>query len=72
MATNLSHQAIEIKRKQRFAKRISPNEDMKREICEQIEICEQLGRPVSETQISEWVNLTINSMLCRVHSHKFA
>ena len=42
------------------------------QINDQIEICEQLGKPITKKQISEWVHLSINSMLRKVHTHKFA
>ena len=69
---NKTEQQIAIETKQDLVKDISPNEEITNELCFQIEICEQLGRPISETQIREWVTLTIYGMLNKVHSHKFA
>lgn len=70
--TTINYKLDQVKQKQELAKQLSPSEEMTREICEQIEICEFLCRPITEMQIREWVKLTIYGMLNKVHSHKFA
>lgn len=67
-----SEQQKAIEKKKDLVNDLNPNEEMKSELNYQIEICEYLGCPITETQIREWVNLTVNRMLCKVHTHKFA
>lgn len=59
-----------IKEKQDFAKSISPNNEIEEEICYQIKICEELCKPLSETQIEELVTMTMCGMLNKIRTHK--
>ena len=72
MSTKKSTKQENIEAKQKFVKDNCSNEEMKNELNYQIEVCEYLGCPISETQIKEWITLTVNSMLSKVHNHKFA
>lgn len=67
-----SWQRKEIRRKAQIAKRASPDHDTYREIVEQIVICEELGRPLSETQIVECAHLSSIQMENRLRAHKVA
>lgn len=72
MYNAVNYMASQISQKRRYAKQVCPTEDMYKEMFEQIEICEQLGRPMTKTQIYEWSQLSVQGMLNKVHSLKFA
>ena len=49
------------------------NEEILQEIMIQIEVCEGLCRPVSETQIKEWFECkNVEQVLRKARTHKFA
>ena len=68
----VNYMAETIKAKCDFVKELSTDPEMTRELCAQISICEELVCPLTETQIKEYVCLTVQGMLRKVHTHKFA
>ena len=58
--------------KKRLARKVSPNEEICLEMCEQIQVCEEMCRPLTETQIREYVKLPLMQMSRKIRTHKFA
>lgn len=61
-----------IRKKQRFAKKVCRDPEILQEICEQIEVCEGLCRPLTEQQIEELAQLSLAQIGHRLWTHKFA
>ena len=58
--------------KRRVAKRVSPNHENYSAMCEQIQVCEEMCRPLTEEQIREYIKLPLERMLIKIRTHKFA
>lgn len=62
----------EIKRKRSIVKTFAPSEDVKSELLYQVEICEELGRPLSDGQVMALCKMPLNQIRTTLFSHKVA
>ena len=80
--TTLISLGIKISKKQKFAqdyfkkkwaKVTEEKQNILNEVLEQIEVCEGLFKPVTETQIEEWIDCDdVNIISRKARQHKFS
>lgn len=68
----LNEETKRIRKKQKLVMDLCKEKEKKLELCEQVAICEELAKPLTETMIKELVTLPLRQMQNKIRNYKLA